>query len=272
MMKTENKYQNTSQIEKLEKEIAEIEAAAHAEVEAPKQEEKTLDSEEQSFKKRYGDLRRFSQKREDELRKEMNTLREEMAVLKREKTNLPQVAVSDEEFEAWVAKYPDVYAKIVKTVEKQVRITNEQLEKKLQEREVRELNNDRANAYRELLALHPDFDEIKVTDDFVAWAETQPLWVYNALYNNDTDAHAAARAVDLYKMDRKPKKEKKDRSDDARSVRTSSSTPDVSSTPGLKFTESSVAKMSWREYEKNEEAINEAMKNPAFYDLSGGAR
>lgn len=271
MMKTQNRYQNTAHIEKLEKEIAELEGAAQEEVD--KQDKPVeLSQEEQSFKKRYGDLRRFSQKREDELRKELESLKSEMTVLKRAKNELT-APVSDEEFDAWTAKYPDVYAKIVKAVEKQIKVSNHDLQEKLKQREEKELEYERANAYRELLSLHPDFDEIKVAEDFIEWAEKQPLWVYNALYNNDTDALAAARAVDLYKLDHKPKKEKKaDKSDDARSVRSKAAGPDISSTPELRFTESSVAKMSWREYEKNEEAINEAMKNPAFYDLSGGAR
>lgn len=270
MMKTENRYHNTSKIEQLEKEIAEIEGTAQQEADVAEKPVE-LSDEEKSFKKRYGDLRRFSQKREDELRKELEVLKNEMIVLKREKVEMP-ATVSDEEFTAWTQKYPDVYAKIVKAVEKQIKVSNQDLQEKLKKREEKELEYERANAYRELLTLHPDFDEIKVSEDFIEWAEKQPLWVYNALYNNDTDAHAAARAVDLYKMDRKPKKEKKNRGEDAHSVRSSAPGPDISSSPELRFTESSVAKMSWREYEKNEEAINEAMKNPAFYDLSGGAR
>ena len=270
MMKTENRYQNTSQIERLEKEIAEAESAALAEVEATEK-EVPLSAEEQSFKKRYGDLRRFSQKREDELRKELSTLREEMNTLKREKVDFPKTG-TEEELQAWAAKYPDVYGKILRITERQAKLATQELQEKLNQREQRDLERERADAYRELLALHPDFDEIKGTDEFVAWAETQPLWVYNALYNNDTDAHAAARAVDLYKLDQKPKKEKKTKVDDARSVRTNAAGPAISANPELKFTESQVAKMSWRDYEKNEEAIAEAMKNPAFYDLSGGAR
>ena len=271
MMNVGNRYQNkhNEQIEQLEREIKEAEEAAAKETQV---EEKELSPEEQSFKKRYGDLRRFSQKREDELRRELDTLKNEMSVLKREKVDFPQANLTEEEFQTWANSYPDVYAKVLRIAEKQAKLATQELQEKVKKQEERDLERERADAYRELLKVHPDFDEIKVTEDFVEWAEAQPLWVYNALYNNDTDAAAASRAVDLYKLDRKPKKKEKDKSDEARSIRTPSAGPAISSNPDLKFTESQVAKMSWREYEKNEEEINKAMKNPAFYDLSGGAR
>ena len=54
-------------------------------------------------------------------------------------------------------------------------------------------------AETELLQMHPDFDEIRNDDDFHTWAEEQPKWIQDALYENDNDARSAARAIDLYK-------------------------------------------------------------------------
>ena len=53
----------------------------------------------------------------------------------------------------------------------------------------------------ELMRIHPDFDQIRESDDFHNWAEEQPKWVQNALYENQEDAKSA-RAIDLYKVDR----------------------------------------------------------------------
>ena len=36
----------------------------------------------------------------------------------------------------------------------------------------------------ELLKIHPDFADIRESDDFHNWAEEQPQWVQNALYEN----------------------------------------------------------------------------------------
>lgn len=79
----------------------------------------------------------------------------------------------------------------------------------------------REKAEVELLKLHPDFGEIRDSDDFHEWAEEQPKWVQEALYENDADARSAARAIDLYKADKniKPKKSASSK-DAARSVET----------------------------------------------------
>ena len=75
-----------------------------------------------------------------------------------------------------------------------------------------------------LMQMHPDFDEIRDSDDFHNWADEQPKWVQDALYDNDNDARSAARAIDLYKADMgisksKPTKDK----DAAKSVSTKNS-------------------------------------------------
>ena len=56
--------------------------------------------------------------------------------------------------------------------------------------------------------MHPDFDKIRDSDDFHEWAEEQPKWVQDALYENQDDARSAARAIDLYKSDRNIKAQK----------------------------------------------------------------
>ena len=66
----------------------------------------------------------------------------------------------------------------------------------------------REKAEVELLRLHPDFNDIRDSDDFHEWADEQPKWVQDALYENDNDARSAARAIDLYKADRGIKKTK----------------------------------------------------------------
>jgi hypothetical protein len=62
------------------------------------------------------------------------------------------------------------------------------------------------------------------SDDFHNWAEEQPKWVQDALYDNDNDARSAARAIDLYKADMgiSTKKSRSDR-DAAKSVSTKNS-------------------------------------------------
>ena len=136
-------------------------------------------------------------------------------------------------------------------------------------------NAAREKAEVELLKLHPDFGTIRDSDDFHEWAEEQPKWVQDALYENDADARSAARAIDLYKADRNiTTKKSATAKDAARSVgaRNERSKPNSDAMSGA-IRESDVQKMSATEYEKNADDIMEAIRTGNFiYDLSGSAR
>ena len=133
----------------------------------------------------------------------------------------------------------------------------------------------REKAEAELIKIHPDFSEIRDSDDFHEWADEQPKWVQDALYENDQDAKSAARAIDLYKSDRGIGKKKSATSKDAaRSVGTRNERSKPQSDPsGNAVRESDVQKMSAVEYEKKSDEIMEAIRTGNFiYDLSGSAR
>jgi hypothetical protein len=133
---------------------------------------------------------------------------------------------------------------------------------------------DKAEA--QLLSLHPDFTDIRESDDFHEWAEEQPKWVQDALYENDNDARSAARAIDLYKADRGINKGTKTKSDKtaAKAVNTQSTRTNIDAEGSSnKIRESAVQKMSAKEYEKKSESIMEAIRSGNFiYDVSGNAR
>ena len=44
-------------------------------------------------------------------------------------------------------------------------------------------NRDKAEV--ELMTAHPDFADIRDSDEFHEWAEEQPKWIQDALYEND---------------------------------------------------------------------------------------
>jgi len=231
-----------------------------------------LSAEEKSFKKRYGDLRRHSQQQQATLQKQIDELKEQLAASTQQQIKLP---TSEDELENWAKQYPDV-AKIVKTIAmKEAREQAAALEDRFRVLDEREKLTAREKAEIELLKLHPDFNEIRDTDDFHDWAEQQPQWVQKALYENDTDARAAARAIDLYKVDRnigKPVPKKDKGAAESVSTRGGRSEPAAQDMDGV-ILESQVAKMSTREYELNQEAISKAMRSGKFvYDLTGKAR
>ena len=113
------------------------------------------------------------------------------------------------------------------------------------------------------------------SDEFHEWAEEQPKWVQDALYENDNDARSASRAIDLYKADMNiSTKKSSNNKDAAKSVNTRNSRtkPDATSNNN-KMSESTVNKMSSKEYEKHQDEIMEAIRGGNFiYDISGSAR
>jgi len=266
------KNANENRIKKDEQELKELLDNKNEEfIEEPKEEE-PVNAEEKSFKKRYGDLRRHMQQKEKDWEDKFKNLEGQLQEVTRKEIKLPK---SDEDIDAWAKQHPDVAA-IVETIAiKKAREQSAGLEDK-----VKEINEMRATASREkaeaeLMQIHPDFDQIRDSDDFHTWADEQPKWVQDALYENDTDSRSAARAIDLYKSDRNIKTKKVNSSKDAaKSVnsRTTRSEPATTDTDGA-FKESQVAKMTAEQYEKAADAIMESIRSGKFvYDLSGSAR
>lgn len=231
-------------------------------------EEEPTDPEEKSFKKRYGDLRRHFSEKEKEWEAKI-----EAATRAQSTSVLPPK--SDEDIAAWASKYPDVAA-IVET------IANKKADEKLA------LYKDKFEAYEKLTyetsrkkaedvirQSHPDFDTLRSSDEFHTWAEEQPKWVQDALYENEEDARSVVRVLDLYKVDKgMTPSARKEKTKEAASLITAKNKATVDfDNDGERILESRVAKMGMDEYAKNEKKIMEAIRKGTFvYDLSGGAR
>ncbi len=229
--------------------------------------------EDESFKKRYGDLRRHMQKTTEAKDKELSDLKKQLSAATKKEMKLPK---SDEEIDAWASEYPDV-AKIVETIAMKKAVEqNKDIEERLNSLSERERLTSRERAEMELLQIHPDFTEIRDNPEFHDWAEEQPDYIQKALYENEDDPRAAARAIDLYKADMgvKTTKKKTSKKDAAKAVNVkSSTTPDNNATGSNSILESEVAKMTSQEYSANEDAISKAIRSGNFvYDVSGAAR
>jgi len=268
------KYTNEERIKKEEEELEQLLAEQKGEaeqVEEPKEAE-PKNAEERSFKKRYGDLRRHQQTKEKEYEDRINALEQQLNEATKSEFKLPK---SDEDLDKWASQYPDVAAIVETIAMKKAKEQSADLEKRVKVIDEMRETAAREKAESELIKLHPDFSEIRDSDDFHEWAEEQPKWVQDALYENDQDAKSAARAIDLYKVDRGIGKKKSTTSKDAaRSVGTRNERSKPQSDPqGNAIRESDVQKMSAVEYEKKSDEIMEAIRTGNFiYDLSGSAR
>ena len=270
MMQRKSRVQE--RVEEDEAELKELLAEQEGtEVEA-KEDAEPDSAEEKSYKKRYADLRRGSQKAKEDLEQRINALETQLKQTAAQEIKLPK---SDEDIDSWASQYPDVAA-IVETIAiKKAREQQAGLADKVKEIDEMRETASRERAEVDLLKAHPDFGEIRDSDDFHNWAEEQPKWVQDALYENDNDARSAARAIDLYKADMNIKTKKPSGSKDAAksvNTRNSRSQPDATSNNN-KLSESKVNKMTTKEYEKHQDEIMEAIRGGNFiYDISGSAR
>lgn len=269
-----NNRKNRKRIEEAEKELEELTSKPKEEqevkpVEAPKQEDENLDPEEKSFKKRYGDLRRHLAEKE----KEWEAKFEQFKASTQTTQILPPK--SDEDIAAWARKYPDV-ASIVETIAtKKAEEKLAQYKNKFDEYEKVTYETTRTKAMNAIRQAHEDFDELRKSDEFHNWAEEQPKWVQDALYENEEDARAVIRVLDLYKVDKGlTPSAKKEKTKEAATLVTAKNKASMDfDNDGEKILESRVAKMSADEFAKNEKKIMEAIRKGNFvYDLSGGAR
>ncbi len=271
------KYTNEEKREREEAELAELieqqKQAKEGKAEEVEEEAEPTSAEEKTFKKRYSDLRRHQQKQAEEFKAELDAMKRQLEQATKKEMKLPK---SDEDIETWAADYPDVAAIVETIAMKKAREQSSALEERLKVIDEMQNSATKEKAEAELMRIHPDFDEIRDSDAFHDWAEEQPKWVQDALYDNDNDARSAARAIDLYKADMgiSGKKSTKSDKDAAKSVSTKNSRSkpqDEGNATYLK--ESAVQKMSPQEYEKMSDEIMEAIRSGKFiYDVSGSAR
>jgi len=98
--------------------------------EVQQQEEETVEttSEEETFKKRYGDLRRYMQQTVEAKDRELQDLKSKIQEKEKEEFKLP---TSEEEIESWANKYPEV-AKIVDSIaQKRAREASSEVEQSM---------------------------------------------------------------------------------------------------------------------------------------------
>lgn len=242
---------------------------AIAEQQAMAVEEKSVEGDETSFKKRYGDLRRHMQQSLQQKDQELAEAKQQLEQATKQQIRFPK---NDDEIEAWSKKYPDVSAIVDTIARKRANEALEEGEKRMQGLRDLETKIGRKEAEQQLLSLHPDFPKIRQDPEFHDWVSDQPTYIRDALYKNSTDAKSASRAIDLYKSDKGIRKKSTSPKSAAEAVgKTSRTAPSTQSRAA--FSESQVSKMSNRDYDKNEDAILEAMRTGNFeYDMTGASR
>jgi len=218
---------------------------------------KQKQSSDADYKKRYDDLKRHYDGKLDEWKKE----KEEY--ITRLNTTTKAAPENTDELSNFRDQYPDVYDAIHKISASQSEARVRNLEGELKEIKEREAQLEKQKAYQELLRLQPDFEEIKGSDKFIEWLDSQPTSISDGVYNNSTDSKWASRVIDLYKADsgsvKKSSAKSSKKSDAAMSV-SKSAAREVSSTKGEAriWKASEIGKMKPWEFEKHEAELDAA--------------
>jgi hypothetical protein len=211
------------------------------------------------YKKRYDDLKKHYDSKLNEFKSREEEL---LTQVKQPEYRAPK---SPEELEKFKTDYPDVY-EVVETVahmqsESKAKVLEERLSK-LQERE-----NDlvRQDAEKRLMNRHPDFEDIRNSDDFHEWAKEQHSSIQAWIYDNNDDADLASRALDLFKKDLGidvPKAKSSSKKPTRQSAADMVSTKTTSVEPNSEkvWSEREIASMSMAEFDKYEQEISDAMQ------------
>ena len=212
------------------------------------------------YKKRYDDLKKHYDSKLNEFKSREQELLEEVTK-NRTEYKAPK---TPEELEQFAKEYPDVY-EVVETVahmqsESKAKVLEERLQK-LQEREQEIL---RIEAEKRLTDRHPDFDDIRNSDDFHGWAKEQPKSIQDWIYNNTNDADLASRALDLFKKDfgidvPQPDKSNSKQTKKSAADMVSTKTTTVEPKQEKIWSETEIAAMSMDEFDRHEAEISEAM-------------
>ena len=235
-------------------------------IEAEKQEvEATKDKpyKRPNYKKRYDDLKTHYDSRLNEFKAREQELIQE-AVSNRPAYQAPKSA---EELEKFKTEYPDVYEVVESVAHMQSENQVAELQTRLDAMQGRETEILKREAEKDLLEKHPDFDEIRNSDEFQDWANLQPESIKDWIFNNPSDATLASRALDLFKKDigldvqqvTQPKSNSKQTKQSAADM-ISTKTTSVDTNQQRVWSEREIAAMSVAEFDKYESEISDAMQ------------
>jgi hypothetical protein len=216
-----------------------------------------------NYKKRYDDLKTHYDSKLNEFKAREQELIQE-AVINRPEYKAPKSA---EELEKFKNEYPDVYEVVESVAHMQSENQVAELQTRLDAIQGRETEILKREAEKDLREKHPDFDDIRNSDDFQEWANLQPESIKDWIFNNPSDVTLASRALDLFKKDiglevpqvRQPKSNSKQAKQSAADM-ISTKTTSVDSQQEKVWSEREIAALSMAEFDKYESEISDAMQ------------
>ena len=235
-------------------------ATLEEEVDEEQEEEETISlktskKEDHDYKKRYDDLKKHYDEKLYEWKQERKSLTDEPQV----DESFLEEAEDNPELEQFKESYPEVYSVVEQVSTKNASKEVEELRAEVERLSQREEQLQAKSAYQQLLALHPDFPEIKKSDDFKGWLDEQPPSIAEGVTGNSSDVKYASRVLDLYKADKglNKKRGRPKRSAAEAITKTNAKTVSVNQDANKKtWTTSEIRKLKPHEFDKLEAEID----------------
>ena len=242
----------------------------------PQLTEGIVQKEDHDYKKRYDDLKKHYDTKLNEWKQNREVLEAKLKMGDGPSLKAEQLPKTAEELENFRTQYPDVYdvVETISSLKANDRVS--EVEEHLEVLRQKEEEAERITAEKQLSALHPDFKELKESDDFLRWLEEQPSSISDGVYRNNTDVRWAARVIDLYKADvgqtttksRRSGSKKNQRAEAAQAVtRTAANRGLESLGPDKKvWTVEEISRLKPWEFEKYEKEIDSASREGRVVD------
>tara|TARA_R100001594_G_scaffold112685_1_gene147540 strand:+ start:1709 stop:2569 length:861 start_codon:yes stop_codon:yes gene_type:complete len=242
----------------------------------PQLTEGIVQKEDHDYKKRYDDLKKHYDTKLNEWKQNREVLEAKLKMGDGPSLKAEQLPKTAEELENFRNQYPDVYdvVETISSLKANDRVS--EVEEHLEVLRQKEEEAERITAEKQLSALHPDFAELKESDDFLRWLEEQPSSISDGVYRNNTDVRWAARVIDLYKADvgqtttksRRSGSKKNQRAEAAQAVtRTAANRGLESLGPDKKvWTVEEISRLKPWEFEKYEKEIDFASREGRIVD------
>lgn len=243
----------------MELESHDFEATAEQKLDARPDE--NLTREELTDRKRYGDLRRHTQEKEADYKRQIEDLQRQVETTQAQKSAAP--LSSDDEMEQLEKDHPKLMEAIRTATHKATAEDRAQIAELRSDRKKANVATDKANARALLMSSHPDAATLVGSDAWYDWVESKPKGVQNHIYDEAPfDGELICNYVAQFKAETgisKSANAPSQREIDAAAARTvgRGSSGDPSAGNELPtWTEAELDEMSQAEYEQNSDAID----------------
>ena len=212
-----------------------------------------------NYKKRYDDLKRHYDQRISEFKQR----EEELEAAARSAQPSYEPPRSEEELEAFKQEYPDLYNTVESVAHIQSQRQVADLEAQLQSIRQRESEVMRREAETTLKDRHPDFEDLRGSDEFHEWAKEQPEQIQSWIYDNPDNVTLASKAIDLFKLEngitQTKSQPKRKRQQGSAADMVSTKTTSVDAKQPKIWTEREISAMSLDQFDRVEDEIRQAM-------------